>query len=286
MPRRADPVAPASRAVIPRRSTRCEDLARVVDGNAGPQAERRLRHGKGAADGRVEEDREGPEERDRRDRIGDVPRPGTDDRRGGDDRGVAADGRADRDEERQPALDVDDPRDQQHDRERGGHRDDDDDGRGQADPRDLAEAEPGTEQDDPEPEHPLRREGEARCEGREPRSANRADDDPGHVSRDERHRDGGGQTGCDRAHVALDRGRAGQRHQGKPCRHVICVACRAPRSADARLDIAGWCHRLTRQRGSRYTGASRRAMEPTTAIGTAARVAGCGPTGRDHGENR
>ena len=57
------------------------------------------------ADGRVQEDRERPEQGDRGDRIGDLAGPRADDRRGGDDRGVAAHRRADRDEQPEPALD-------------------------------------------------------------------------------------------------------------------------------------------------------------------------------------
>ena len=49
---------------------------------------------------RVQEDRQRPEQRDRRDRIGDLAGARADDRRGGDDRGVAADRRADGDEHR------------------------------------------------------------------------------------------------------------------------------------------------------------------------------------------
>ena len=91
------------------RGARRDDLARVVDGDAGPQPERRLRQGDGTTDRRVEEDGERPEQRDRRDRVGDLARARPDDRGRGDDRGVAADRRADGDQDRQPAIDVDDP---------------------------------------------------------------------------------------------------------------------------------------------------------------------------------
>jgi uncharacterized integral membrane protein (TIGR00698 family) len=57
------------------------------------------------ADQRVGEDRDRPEQGDRRNGVGSVARPGADDRRRGDDRRVAADRRPDRQEDCEPAVD-------------------------------------------------------------------------------------------------------------------------------------------------------------------------------------
>ena len=148
------------------RGTGGDDLARVVDGHARPQPERRLGQDDRPTDRRVEEDRECPEQGDRRDRVGDLAGTRPDDRRRRDDRRVATHRRADGDEHGQPALDVDESRQHQHDRERGGHRDDDEPGRRQPDPGDLGQAEPRPEQDDAESQDALRAERRPGASGR------------------------------------------------------------------------------------------------------------------------
>ncbi len=141
-------------------------------------------------DGRIQEHGERPEQGDRRDRVGDLSCLGPDDRRRGDDRRVAADRGADRDEDGQPPLDPDEARDAEHDPERGRHRQHDQDRRGHADAGDLAQAEARAEQDDPEPQDPLGSEAQPRGQRPEARPRDRRDDDP--------EQDGDGDLGHDR----------------------------------------------------------------------------------------
>ena len=107
------------------------------------------------ADRRVQEDGERAEQRDRRDGVGHLTGTRADDRRRRDDRRVAAHRRPDRDEDGEPVVDVDEACHDEHDRERGGHGDDDETGRRQPDPGDLGQAEAGSEQDDPETQDAL-----------------------------------------------------------------------------------------------------------------------------------
>ena len=101
---------------------------------------------------------------------------GADHRRRGHDRRVAADGRPDRDEQRQPALDAGEARHRQDDGERRRHGHEDQPRRGQPDPGDLAEAEPRAEQHDPEAKDPLGREPQARIERSDPLAGEGCDD--------------------------------------------------------------------------------------------------------------
>ena len=177
------------------------------------------------ADRRVEEDRQRPEQGDRRDRVGDLAGTGADDRRGRDDRRVAADGRSDRDEHGQPVIDPDEARHEQDDRERSSHRDDDQSRRRQPDPGDLAQAQPRPEQDDPEPQDALGAEREARCRAPPRRgpaiaattiprrratetSATIDGQEPGDEPGNERDRDRRREPGSDRSRATPDRGRA------------------------------------------------------------------------------
>ena len=192
----------------------------------GPQPELRLRKPDRPADGRVQEDRQRPEQGDRGHRVGDLAGPGADDRRGGDDRGVATHGRTDGDQQPEPALDPDEAGRDQDDDERQRHRDQDQPGGRQSDPGDLAEAEARSEQDDAEAQDALRGESEARPKRRESRSGDRRHDDAeqegdrdvrddrGQERRDEarhgRDRDRGGEPGTDRPHAACSRGGPGQ----------------------------------------------------------------------------
>ena len=194
---------------------RGDDLAGVVDSNAGPQPELRLGQRDGPADRRVQEDRERPEQGDRGDRIGDLAGPGADDRRGGDDRGVAAHGRADRDQQPEPALDPDEAGRDQDDDERQRHRDQDQPGGRQSDPGDLAQAEPCPEQDDAEAQDPLRGEREARPERPESWSGDRRHDDPEQEG-DRDVRDDRGQEQRDQARHGRDRDRGGKTGGDRP----------------------------------------------------------------------
>ena len=129
------------------------------------------------SDRRVEEHGQRPEQRDGGDRVGDLSGPCPDDRGGRDDRGVAADRRSDGDQERQAALDPDEPGDERGRPRTKRHRDDDEPDRRQPDPGDLREAQTGAEQHDPEAQDALGREAEAGLERPEARAGDRRDDD-------------------------------------------------------------------------------------------------------------
>ena len=174
----------------------------------------------------VQEDGERAEQGDRGDRVGDLAGRAAMTGAVADDRGVAADGRADRDEDGQPVSTLTRRATRRTMRERGRHRDDDRAHRRQADPGDLAEAEPGAEQDDPEAQDALASERDARLERHETRPGGRRDHDPeqqgdrdlGDDRRQERGEepgdDGDGdrrrEPGSDRSRATPDRGRAGQ----------------------------------------------------------------------------
>ena len=186
-----------------------------MDGNAGPQPELGLRERDRPADGRVQEDRQRPEQGDRGDRIGDLAGSGADDRCGGHDRGVAAHGRADRDQQPEPAFDPHEACRDQDDDERQRHRDEDQPGGRQSDPGDLAQAEPCPKQDDAEAQDPLRGEREARPERHESGSGDRRHDDP-EQERDRDVRDDRGQEQRDQARRGRDRDRGGKTGSDRP----------------------------------------------------------------------
>ena len=179
-----------------------DDLAGVVDGHPGPQPERRLGQADEAPDRRVEQDRQRPEQRDRRHGIRDLARPCPEDRRGGGDRGVAAYGRPDRQQDGEAVLDLEQPGEKEDERHRDGHRDDDRPERGQPDPRDLAEAQACAEQHDAGAQQ---RAGGELDPGLVGDQAGRTDEGGHHGADDQRDRD----LGHDRR----------QQVRGQPCDH-------------------------------------------------------------------